>query len=204
MQGVALTKGRYENMSDQFNQISGDESPEKRDSYVENAPLEDAFEAMQSETDENKRMKALLNFLNVMASCIAKDAMVPTPFIDVNNAMFTGLDIENAKVGDVVQLKEDVHLRMDAVRDSEDNEWLPLLLSDGEQYKSQTANIIVSMPIIDILRFGLQWESVKGVVVNPFGGRPFAMGKDLLKLFLQDYDAWLRNNKTNGEDRPQS
>ena len=190
-------------MSDQFNPTQGDNSSEEREGYVENAPLEAAFAAFQSETDEKKRTEAFFNFLHVMAMRIAEDATVPMPFVDVNGAMFAGLDVENVKVGDTLRLNEDVRLRMDTMRDGAGNEWLPLFLSDRERCKGHTANIIMPVSIVDVLRFGFQWESVKGVVVNPFG-TPFPMEKDLLQLFLQDYEAWLDKNKAEKEDRPQS
>ena len=190
-------------MRDQFNPTQGGNSPEEREGYVENAPLEEAFAAFQSETDEKKRTEAFFKFLHVMAVRITEGAMVPMPFADVNGAMFAGLDAENVKVGDTLRLNEDVRLRMDTMRDGAGDEWLPLFLSDRERCKGHTANIIMPVPIVDVLRFGFQWESVKGVVVNPFG-TPFAMGKNLLQLFLRDYEAWVDKNKAEKEERPQS
>ena len=78
---------------------------------------------------------------------------------------------------------------MDTMKDGQGNEWLPLFLSDEDVNKGDAANIRMSVPMEDILRYGLAWESVQGVVVNPFD-KPFVMDKDMLKQFLDDYDKW--------------
>lgn len=45
----------------------------------------------------------------------------------MNNALDRAFDPESSKVGDEVQLDEDVRLRMDTITDSDGKLWLPLL-----------------------------------------------------------------------------
>ena len=47
------------------------------------------------------------------------------------------------------------------------------------------------VPIMDVLKYGCQWESVNGVVVNPFGA-PFAMRKEMLGHFINDCEEWAK------------
>ena len=145
----------------------------------------------------NKQTEAFITFLNILAKRISEEALVPMPFVDVNNVMFRGL--EEAKVGDTIQLKEEVRLRMDTMKDGEGDEWLPLFLSERELNKGQTANIIMPVAIIDVLKYGLEWDSVQGVVINPFGN-PFTMRKNMLYKFIRDYEEWTEKNEAKTSD----
>ena len=68
-----------------------------------------------------------------------------------------------------------------------------MFLNNRELSKGQTANVIMPVAILDVLKFGLNGSDLKGVVVNPFG-RPFIMTKDLLEKFIEDYEAWAEKN----------
>ena len=163
------------------------EDDEQSNTYVGNLPLIDAFGRLQKETDVNRFKELFISFLNVMAEMLSEGATVPMPFVDVNNVMFESLT--EAKIGEEVSLKEDVRLKMDTMKDGQDNEWLPLFLSDEDVNKGDAANIRMSIPMEDVLRYGLEWESVQGVVVNPFD-KPLVLDKEMLKQFLDDYDKW--------------
>lgn len=176
-----------------FDEFLGRSSSEKRDDYVENAPLDAALMLFLGEEDEKKRSESFITFLNIMAKRISEGATVPMPFVDVNNALMEGLDIEHAMAGDTVQLREEVRLRMDTMTDGDGNLWLPMFLNNRELSKGQTANVIMPVAILDVLKFGLKGSDLKGVVVNPFG-RPFIMPKDLLEKFIEDYEAWAEKN----------
>ena len=175
-----------------FDQVIGRGSSEDNDQYVDNAPLDAAYMIFQDETDENKRTEAFITFLNILAKRISEEAMVPMPFADVNNVMFQG--IEEVKVGDTIQLKEEVSLRMDTMKDGEENEWLPLFLSKRELNKGQVANIIMPVAIIDVLKYALEWDSVQGVVINPFG-KPLTVRKNMIYKFIRDYEEWIEKNE---------
>ena len=108
------------------------------------------------------------------------------------------LDIEQIRARlekcDTIHCEEEVRLRMDTMMDGEGGLWLPLFLNNRELSKGQTANITMPVPIMDVLKFGLHGEDLKGVVINPFG-KAFTMPKELLKKFIDDYEAWAATNK---------
>ncbi len=189
---LRLVEDDMREILERFDQVIGRGLSEDNDQYVDNAPLDAAYMIFQDETDENKRTEAFITFLNILAKRISEEAMVPMPFVDVNNVMFQGL--EEAKVGDTIQLKEEVRLRMDTMKDGEEDEWLPLFLSERELNKGQTANIIMPVAIIDVLKYALEWDGVQGVVINPFG-KPFTMRKNMIYKFIRDYEEWVEKNE---------
>ena len=176
-----------------FDECLGRGGSENKDQYVDNAPLDAALLLFLSEEDEKKRSEGFITFLNIMAKRISEDAVVPMPFVDVNNALMEGLDVERAMAGDSIQLKQEVRLRMDTMTDADGNLWLPLFLNSRELNKGETANVIMPVSILDVLKFGLHGDDLKGVVINPFG-RAFTMTKDFLEKFIGDYEAWAEKN----------
>ena len=110
---------------ERFDRAVGRGPSENNDQYADNAPLSEAFTLFQEETDEKKRADAFISFLNILAKRISEGGMVPVPFVDVNNVMFEGLDLEHVKAGDEIQLKEEVRLRMDTMTDGDGDELLP-------------------------------------------------------------------------------
>jgi len=170
---------------------TSDEVENKED--TENEILSVAYNQFVNEEDENKRAEAFLTFLNALTHRIAEDAMVPTPYDDVNNAFLKGLDLENVMAGDEFTLTEDVRLKLDKMQDGNGKLWLPLFLNRDELNKGKTASIIMPTLIFDILNFGYNWENIEGVVINPFG-KAFTMTKDILEVFLNSYNEWAKDN----------
>ena len=176
-----------------FDECLGRGGRENKDQYVDNAPLDAALMLFLGEEDEKKRSEGFITFLNIMAKRISEDAVVPMPFVDVNNALMEGLDVEHVMAGDSIQLQQEVRLRMDTMTDADGNLWLPLFLNSRELNKGKTANVIMPVSILDVLKFGLHGDDLKGVVIDPFG-RAFTMTKDLLEKFIGDYEAWAEKN----------
>lgn len=112
---------------------------------------------------------------------------------DADKTHLEDLDIDQLKARiekcDTFQIEEEVRLRMDTMIDGENGLWLPLFINRRELDKGQTANVIMPVLIMDVLKSGLERDDVKGVVVNPFG-RAFTMPKELLQKFIGDYEAW--------------
>ena len=177
-----------------FDRFIGRVNNESKDDYIDNAPLDAALLLFFDEEDEKKRKDSFITFLNIMAKRISEDGMVPMPFVDVNNTLFADLDLENKMVGDTITIENEVRLRMDTMMDGEGKLWLPLFLNRRELEKGETANVIMPVPIMDVLKYGLNGEDLKGVVINPFG-KAFTMPKELLKKFIEDYEAWAATNK---------
>ena len=79
---------------------------------------------------------------------------------------------------------------MDTVSEGKDEEWFCLFTSEEELRKQQTGNVIMSLPISEMLETSVRSERVKGVVINPFG-KFVRLDKDILKVILKEYnDNW--------------
>ena len=129
-------------------------------------------------------------FVTMLCSRMRMEGHALVPFVTVNEDAFSELDIENIKEGDTFQLNQDVRLRMDTVSEGKDEEWFCLFTSEEELRKQQTGNVIMSLPISEMLETSVRSEKVKGVVINPFG-KFVKLDKDILKVILQEYnDNW--------------
>lgn len=177
-----------------FERFIGRVIDDDKEDYIDNAPLDAALHLFLDEEDEKKRMESFIIFLNIMAKRISEEAYVPMPFVDVNNALFAYLDLENKMVGDTVTVENEVRLRMDTMTDGEGNLWLPLFLNRRELERGETANVIMPILIMDILKAGLNGEDLMGVVINPFG-KAFTMPKELLKKFIDDCEVWIEQKR---------
>ena len=47
----------------------------------------------------------------------------------------------------------------------------------------------MAFDLYDLLNFGLNDDSVKGVIVNPFG-KFYPLGKDILRTFIEKCEEW--------------
>lgn len=134
-----------------------------------------------------------------LAKRVSERAQVPAPFVDVNNTFMKYIDPEKVKKGDTVTVAEEVRLKLDTMTDSNGKRWLPLFLDMQELEKGQTANITMPVEMETVLRNGLAWEDVEGVVIDPFG-KPFTMNKELLEKFWWDYDHWKKERQGGPEE----
>ena len=162
---------------------------EKENAYADNETLNKVFTAFAVEGDEDKRVSAFTEFFNLLTQRVFEGAMVPTPFEDVNNAFVRSFDFSKIKSGDIVETKEEVRLRVDKMKDGNGDLWIPVFLSEEELRKGDTANITMPMYIYDLLNLGLNDESVKGVIINPFG-KFYPLGKDVLRTFIERCEEW--------------
>lgn len=82
---------------------------------------------------------------------------------------------------------------MDTMTDGTGTLWLPLFFNGKYVNRGETANIIIPVALYDVLKFGLEREDLKGVVIDPFG-KSFVLSKEILKNFLDDYESWAKKN----------
>ncbi len=159
------------------------------DAYEDNEELNKVFTAFAVQHDEDKRISLFTDFFNLLTQRVFEGAMVPTPFEDVNNAFVRSCGLSKIKTGDIFETKEEVRLRVDKMKDGNGELWIPVFLSEEELRKGDTANIIMPAYIYDLLNFGLNDDSVKGVIVNPFG-KLYPLGKDILQAFIEKCEEW--------------
>lgn len=159
------------------------------ETYIENAVLDGAYMLFVNENDVEERENAFYTFLNVLAKRIYEGAVVPAPFTDVENTLVSSFDPDSIKAGDQIVIDKAVRLKMDTMTGSDGSLWIPLFINDRSINRGETANIHMSVPIIDILRMGIEREDVVGVVIDPFG-KATTFEKDILNKFLGDYEKW--------------
>lgn len=134
------------------------------------------------EAYKERTTNALIMVLEVLRKRILEEGAVPTPMVDKNNAV--NLDeLMNSSVGDELLLEKEMHLVFDTMRDDDGIEWFPLFTDEEELYKGQTANIIMKMPIIEIIKSGFYSDRVNGIVINPFG-TALTFNKEALKVLI--------------------
>lgn len=172
-----------------FDKVLGRRAMED-DAYADNDMLQKALLCMTSEKDREKRREDFALFLDVLADRMACEGVVPMPFVDADNVFESEINLEKMKEGDTIKLESELRLTMDTMMDGEGVKWIPLFLSEAELQKGETANVIMPVKIYDVLKAGLAGSDVAGVVINPFG-KSFLMEKELLEMFMTDYDAWI-------------
>ena len=146
-----------------------------------NERLIHAYSEMLAQRDTEQFEQARLGFVLVLCEEMKKGSMLPAPFIDVNNAFADVMDPEKIRVGDTFTLEKEARLRLDKMQDPQGKFWFPLFLSEKERAKGQTAHIVMTIPIRELVKATIDNPSVEGLVVNPFGPA-FPMEKELLKL----------------------
>lgn len=167
---------------DRFDKYVGrGKSRESDDGY-----LNDLYKRFVNEKDEDARVEAFKMFLERLCEDMVDNRCVPMPFVDVNNILLGSIDVDNVQAGDTFQVKEDVRLRMDTMTDVNENQWLPLFLSKEEMEKGETANIIMSVEILDLFKIGLERDDLMGIVIDPFS-EPFTLDKEMIKYVLAEY-----------------
>ena len=174
---------------------------EEDDDWAEtNKNLNSAYYLFQNQINEDKRAKLFISFLRELVWEMSEGVMVEAPFVDADDSFFAQLDIENAVIGEERHLDKDVRLRMDTMKDPSGDEWLPLFFTMEEIGKGETGNILIPVEIKDVLTLGLKMESVKGVVINPFG-KPFTMDKELLEKVLVECERVEEMKKADAGDK---
>ena len=150
---------------------------------VGNKELIRKYETFIHVEDPEEAARGKLAFIMELFEQMKKGTTVPTPFLDVNHAFFDGIDPEKIVEGETFQLKKEARLRLDKMEDPEGKHWFPIFLSEEERAKGKTPNVIMHVPIRNIVQCAIDNPSVEGVVVNPFGPA-FAIPKGLLMSTL--------------------
>lgn len=193
--GKKFLPNEMQQVIDSFTEIkeSVDQTQEEALEYVGNEPIREAVTLLKAAKTDDERVTFFYRLLNALAQRMVENADAPTPFVDVNQVidaaeLFSHLGEESFK------MDRELRLKMDTMTDPEGNLWFPLFTGNRELAKGEAANVTVNCPIETILRMGLSDESVKGVVINPFGN-PFILTKDLLENFLADYDSRIKQEE---------
>ena len=145
-----------------------------------NEAFEIALEQLYRKNDDN----SLLFVTNVLLSRMKVKGYCLVPFHTIEEGFTSDLDVYNLQVGDSVQFDHDVRIHMSTVHDENETEYFTFFTNEEEIRKQDCGNVIMTLPIADILEIGLKSEKTEGVIVNPFG-LYFKLNKPLLKMILK-------------------
>ncbi len=147
----------------------------------------EAIEIAINQLYEQDDKESFLFLLTMLCSRMKNEGHALVPFVEVGEGFLSDMDVYQLKEGDTVTLDHDVRLRMDTVTENREEEWLYLFTCEAELRKQQCGNVIMSIPIADMLRIALDSDKVLGLVINPFG-RYVKFDKDILKLLLDEFE----------------
>ena len=170
MQIFDETIGRRVYNSDEYEDLSG------------NAAIETAIHQMYAKDDKN----SLLFLLTMLCGRMKSKGHVLVPFVTVGEDMFSDLDVYHLKEGDTLTLDHDVRLHMDTVTEGKDEEWFYFFTGEEESRRKQCGNVIMSIPLYDMMEIAYKSEKVQGLVINPFG-KYVRLTKELLGFILKEF-----------------
>lgn len=131
---------------------------------------------------ENRQNEDLLDVLKAIALQMNNGEQFFVP-VEMPQAVFDMIDIENVKVGDVVQPKEDLHMKIRKIADNNDKEWLVAFTSREEMDKGESSSAVTA-DIKGMLKTGLSGTDIEGVVINPWD-KPFFLSKDMIEAIFR-------------------
>lgn len=165
------TVGRRERASEDNEDLAG------------NVAIGTAIDQLYVKDDENNFLFLITMFCSRMKS----KGHVLVPFVIIGEDMFSDLDVYSLKEGDTLTLDHNVRMHMDTVTEGKDDEWFYFFTGEEELRRQQSSNVIMSIPIYDIMQIAYKSEKVQGLVVNPFG-KFVRLNKELLGFIIKEYE----------------
>lgn len=189
-EGKTYIPGDMLNVLDKFDEALGRVSRDDRsvNPYENNKYIKDAVEDVR----KIKNSDAYIRLLDVLIQRVKEDGEAPTPMVDKNHVM-DSIDFEKLKIGDSLQMNENLHLIIDMVKDSAGNIWTPLYTDYEEIDKGNTPPIRVNMSIRSLIQEAYSYEKSSGLVINPFG-QSFTIPREILEVLLRELAEWDRND----------
>ena len=153
------------------------------DKYAANAEIKRLATAFKTQRTE----QVLLGVLFSIAARIEEEGEAPTPMVD-KSGFFNELDLENIKENDVITTDRPLRLVIDQMQDGAGRLWIPFFTDDDEVSKGQTANVVMNLPIRNLLESAYGMEKVEGLVINPFGD-VMTLPKSILQIIVNELKA---------------
>ena len=94
--------------------------------------------------------------------------------------------VYHLKEGDTLTLVHDVRLHMDTVTEGKDEEWFYFFTGEEESRLKQCGNVIMSLPLYEMMKIAYKSDKVQGLVINPFG-KYVRLTKELLGFILKEF-----------------
>lgn len=155
----------------------------KADPYAANAEIKRLATVFKTQRTE----QVLLGVLFSIAARIEEEGEAPTPTVD-KSGFFNELDFETIKVNETITTDKPIRLVIDQMQDGAGRLWIPLFTDNDEVSKGQTANVVMNLPIRNLLESAYGMEKVEGLVINPFGDA-MTLPKSLLQIIVNELKA---------------
>ncbi len=146
-----------------------------------NVIIEDAIlDYYEDTTNEN-----LARLLSCIEDRIDEQGNFLIP-VDLPAELLAKFDPEKIKVGDTIELDEDIHFTMKKVKNKDGKIFMAAFTSNAEIEKGESTSVM-SQPIEGFLYHVMNMQSADGVVINPWD-KPFMLDKPLLGILFKALD----------------
>ncbi len=173
-----LDKGLMTDILEKFDCVLGKD----KKSCTENQIIEAAIN--QYYILQNKQ--GMLFFMETMLARIQQEDKLIVSYM-TDDSFISEEQLNSLKPGGEIVLAHDVKLKMETVKDAEQNEWLGVFTSSDEVNKGSTGNVQMNQSVLSIFHTALKWSRISGIVINPFG-KYVQMPKEIIRLLLDGYE----------------
>ena len=150
---------------------------------VRNAWIANYAEMLNNSKTKEEMMENYLNIINLLSDRYLDNEEVLVPCIDVNNTLGK-INNDNLNVGDIFNLKEELRLKVDLVKDEDNNLFMPFYTSLEEINKKPTTGVRMKWPVKALIEDAYNLEEIKGLVINPFSDR-INLNKEALNYIIK-------------------
>ena len=150
---------------------------------VRNAWIANYAEMLNNSKTKEEMMENYLNIINLLSDRYLDNEEVLVPCIDVNNTLGK-INNDNLNVGDIFNLKEELRLKVDLVKDEDNNLFMPFYSSLEEINKKPTTGVRMKWPVKALIEDAYNLEEIKGLVINPFSDR-INLSKEVLNYIIK-------------------
>ena len=150
---------------------------------VRNAWIANYAEMLNNSKTKEEMMENYLNIINLLSDRYLDNEEVLVPCIDVNNTLGK-INNDNLNVGDIFNLKEELRLKVDLVKDEDNNLFMPFYSSLEEINKKPTTGVRMKWPVKALIEDAYNLEEIKGLVINPFSDR-INLNKEALNYIIK-------------------
>ncbi len=140
-----------------------------RENLMNTEEQEDYLGAGIKRIYEDRSEAAMKDFLSLVCMGMKKGLTCAVPFTHVGQSILEGIDVTTLKAGDSISLDSDVRLKLDTVKDvNDDSEWFYVLTSDSIYRKNPCGEGVFLLPLVDMIERAASAEHMSGLIFNPF------------------------------------
>ena len=153
---------------------------------VRNAWIANYAEMLKSSNTKEEMLNNYLNIINLLSDRCRDNEDVLVPCVDINNTL-DSINKDELNEGDLINLKGELRLKVDLVKDEDNNLFMPFYTSIDEINKKPTTNVRINWPVKVLIEDAYNREDIKGLVINPFSDS-LILNKEALKHILETFE----------------